>query len=1705
MKRVIIFAFLMMGMAFSARAYDFSAVAPSGQTLYYNIVSGHAEVVSKYNGWTGSVWISGDIVIPDTVYYNGYPFVVTVIQNYAFKTQNSITSIVVPNTVTTIKYEAFSGCNNLSMVTLPQSVTIIENNVFPSGAKVVYMGTIAQWVDISFSGANANPTCFSRKLYIEGVEVSELVIPEGVTEIKPYAFFNCSNLKSVTLPSTLITIGQEAFGNCIKLSPITIPSSVINIGSNAFGGVPMISGVNNDYGARCINGYVENGLYFTDNSKATFVGASPYLDSVIIPNTVNEISNRALYGYDHLAYVSIPSSVATIRNNAFGGCSNLRPVLIPNSVTTIEWAAFYDVPMIFYIGIASGRPWNARNINAFEENGLYYTSNVKDTLVYADANMTRAVIPNSVTTVVDNAFASCHNMTSITLGTAITSLCDDAFTGCSADTLYYKAAFLSSFLNSSKKYGLDSVRAVVFSGPIVIFPEYLIRGNSRLTYVELGNSVTSIGDYTFQNCSNLASVAIPNSVTSIGNYAFHNCSSLASVSIPNSVTSIGNSTFSGCSNLTSVTMPNSVTSIGNYAFQNCSNLTSVSMPNSVTSIGNYAFYNCSSLASVTIPNSVTSIGYSAFLNCSSLRRVSLGRAITSIGSNAFKNTAIDTLYYNIDSICNFTSSSRPAWDSVRVAFVGNSVHYWPDYLFRNCRKLETITIGDSVGYIRDDAFDGCSNLAAVSIGNSVTSIGGFAFSGCSNLTSVSMPNSVTSIGDGAFCNCSSLASVAIPNSVTSIGYSAFYNCSSLASVAIPNSVTSIGYSAFYNCSSLRRVSLGRAITSIGSNAFKNTAIDTLYYNIDSISNFTSSSRPAWDSVRVAYIGNDVRYWPDYLFSQCRKLEYVYIGDSIDFFGNYAFQNCSSLATITIPKRVTSIGNYAFNGCATLDTVYMMSLTHPTLGNSVFPTNNTDLVFMLQGCAYNDYYTTNSGNKWYNYRNKLRDQALGINLTVSSSDYVRGSANAISQRNRQVQCDSTVIIQATANNGFIFDRWSYGSTTNPDTISLLGDSNVIAYFFSFSVTSSNSSRGSASHSSVGDHLEKITATANANYHFDHWSNGSTANPDTITLTSDSSLTAYFVGLTVSSSDNTRGAVSRVKIGDHLEKITATANANYHFDHWSNGSTANPDTITLTSDSSLTAYFVGLTVASSDNTRGSASRIKIGDHLEKITATATSDYHFDHWSNGSTANPDTITLTSDSSLTAYFIGLTIYTSDNTRGSASRVKIGDHLERITATTNYGYHFDHWSNGSTANPDTITLVGDSTLTAYFMPNQYTLTLAANDPALGTVTGNGLYDYLQTVTITAACTAEHHHFVRWNDGVTANTRNVTITKDSMFTAIFAIDTHFVNVLVNNDSYGYVTGTGYYPYGSTATIEAMPYEGHLLIGWSGGIYENPYSFNVQGDAIYQAQFTDYCTPSLCMVSVQNNHNVVIWDNDGVDASYNIYREGITTGDYDLVATVPHNEGFNWMDEESRPMTRSYRYKMTAVDNYGNETPFSDVHKTMHLTISQGIGNSWNLVWTEYEGANYSSYQIYRGTSYDNVELIDQIPAGGNTTYTDPDVDLSTVYYQVAIVKDEPCYTAKSSNIIRSNIATNGTIGIQTVVTNNTSVEVYPNPAKDKVMVMSDKHIVKVKVMDISGRTVQTFFGDSNVLQIPLTDISSGTYMLQVITSEGVSVKKLIVK
>ena len=225
----------------------------------------------------------------------------------------------------------------------------------------------------------------------------------------------------------------------------------------------------------------------------------------------------------------------------------------------------------------------AGEVKAWGIEYTYTSANIPSSVTHAwtHYSTTDSVRTYSVTSIgihfIPGSFVNNTSLTSVTIPNSVTSIGDNAFGGCC--NLTYVILEDNSNLTSIGDYAFGDCH--------------------NLTSITIPNSVTSIGIRAFSNCRSLTSVNIPNSVTSIEQGAFGGCHNLTSITIPNSVTSIEQGAFNWCVSLTSVTIPNSVTSIGYRAFNECSSLTSITIPNSVTSIGWEAFQNCSSLTSVT--------------------------------------------------------------------------------------------------------------------------------------------------------------------------------------------------------------------------------------------------------------------------------------------------------------------------------------------------------------------------------------------------------------------------------------------------------------------------------------------------------------------------------------------------------------------------------------------------------------------------------------------------------------------------------------------------------------------------------------------------------------------------------------------------------------------------------------------------------------------------------------------------------------------------------------------------------------------------------------------------------------------------------------------------------------------------------------------------------------------------------------------------
>ena len=231
-----------------ALAYDIKVENKDGVTIYYNYSSDGKElsVTCLYaNTDKNQNAYKGTVAIPDEVTYMSKTRKVTSIGEAAFKYCRSLTSINIPNSVTEIGGGAFADCSGLTSVTIPNSVTSIGEYAFLGCESLtsVHITDLSAWCNISFDGSYSNPLSLAHHLFLNGKEVTDLVIPNSVTSIGDYAFTDCTGLTSVTIGNSVISIGHCAFSDCIGLTSVTIPNSVTEIGGGAFEGCSGLTSI----------------------------------------------------------------------------------------------------------------------------------------------------------------------------------------------------------------------------------------------------------------------------------------------------------------------------------------------------------------------------------------------------------------------------------------------------------------------------------------------------------------------------------------------------------------------------------------------------------------------------------------------------------------------------------------------------------------------------------------------------------------------------------------------------------------------------------------------------------------------------------------------------------------------------------------------------------------------------------------------------------------------------------------------------------------------------------------------------------------------------------------------------------------------------------------------------------------------------------------------------------------------------------------------------------------------------------------------------------------------------------------------------------------------------------------------------------------------------------------------------------------------
>ncbi len=416
----------------------------------------------------------------------------------------------------------------------------------------------------------------------------------------------------------------------------------------------------------------------------------------------------------------IPKGNWIITPFSFKDCPSLRKVVITKSVKGIQTnsllACFYGIDTVIF------------------EKNCQIKEIGKNT--FASSSITSIILPDSVTSIGEDAFAYCYNLKEIKLPKNLQTIGKGAFSNC------------------------KQLKEITLPENLQVIEENVFEQCYSLESVVMGNKVETIGKKAFYGCYSLKKINFSTSLTTIGENSFR-FTQLESPVITGNGLTIKKGAFAE-SKSTFVEVGPGVTTIENNVFFGCNQLQEVKVTADLQSLD--GFRDCKALTSIEIPGSVTKIEDSAFRDCTSLEKVIMGKNVAVIGKYAFFGCS-----------------------ALKDIIWSESLECIGCYAFSSS-GLQTVTIPGSVTTISDSAFFNCKNLASVAIGEGVRIIGYNAFSICPNLIRVSLPESLLYLGP-AFMDCNNLTEVNSPSNILVMPVNPFKNSPKVASVPKVTEVT----------------------------------------------------------------------------------------------------------------------------------------------------------------------------------------------------------------------------------------------------------------------------------------------------------------------------------------------------------------------------------------------------------------------------------------------------------------------------------------------------------------------------------------------------------------------------------------------------------------------------------------------------------------------------------------------------------------------------------------------------------------------------------------------------------------------------------------------------------------------------------------------------------------------------------------------------
>ena len=804
------------------------------------------------------------------------------------------------------------------------------------------------------------PNSFDGSYYITSVS-----LPNTLTAIGSYAFYNCKSLTAITLPASLTTIGGDAFNGCRSLTDITLPASLTTIGSYAFyvcGSMKRVYSLmekpiaissppfdwdkvvlivpqgareeyNNSSGWK--NAVVfedgdkiydkvyndQQGFVYTLKEKGDGYSRLPYDYNYVVTGNIGKLPKEVTIpsyadgcpvvqiGYtltecEDLEKLTLPSLLSELYCSRLENCVSLKEIVCPiQDPTQVYVSTSSEITQRVYLRVPDGT-----------KSAYLSTSGWASFMILEQSEP----MPNYERTLTDE---------------------------------------------QGVKYQLSQTDSSYF---------YTITGSAetlkeRVTIPDSigGLAVASIKGNAFQNCKTLKWIHLPALVVESPNvksafngceltlslnnkvihrYKFESATFIKELELGADVDSLGYGAFSSCKNLTKVTFSDQTRIIGEESFCSCLSLTTIELPQKLTSIGPSAFYGCSALTSIHLPDSLASIGGSAFSYSSKLHWKELPTNLVSIGGHAFSGCTIDSVSVREDMEL---SSSSFANCTINVVSVHRKT--FGDW-FQNNTSIKKVYIGKEVetagsSFLYNHSLKGCSGIEMIKVDTAnvkydsredcnaiIITATNTLDRGCNTST---IPKTVTSINRYAFEGCTGLTSIELPASLKSIESSAFSKCTNIQNVVshIRKPFSISAFPAEVLSTATLTVPYGRTVLYRSASGWNFQTIKEMEgtYEESTFIQFADSLTKVfcvktWDENK----DGELSLYEASLVTSLKNISIAYdivSFDELKYFENLsdigtAFQSRTNLSSITLPNSVTAIGTKAFYGCKALTSIQL---------------------------------------------------------------------------------------------------------------------------------------------------------------------------------------------------------------------------------------------------------------------------------------------------------------------------------------------------------------------------------------------------------------------------------------------------------------------------------------------------------------------------------------------------------------------------------------------------------------------------------------------------------------------------------------------------------------------------------------------------------------------------------------------------------------